>query len=216
MGRAPAGAACNIAAQSGGRTPAARWVRKRRWRARRRSPAAGSRRLDGGAVPPGSFRRGSACARQGAEGTESGGPPDRHPLNRGTTRPGGHEEGARLGSARLGSARLGSARLGSARLGSARLGSARLGSARLGSARLGSARLGSARLGSARLNYTFCGIFRHERIQRHPLATPAERGGTLPVAKRSGQVLDRCENAAGATCRARAPPSAKAGISHLH
>ena len=63
-----------------------------------------------------------------------------------TTRPGGHDEGARLGSARLGSARLGSARLGSARLGSARLGSARLGSARLGSARLGSARLGSARL----------------------------------------------------------------------
>ena len=33
---------------------------------------------------------------------ELGGQPDRHPLSRGITRPGGHKEGARLGSARLG------------------------------------------------------------------------------------------------------------------
>ena len=86
-------------------------------RPRRRSPAAGSRRLDAGAVPPGLVGRRSDGAPQGAEGRESGGQLGRPPLSRDLTRPGGHEEGsARLGSARLGSARLGSARLGSARL----------------------------------------------------------------------------------------------------
>ena len=121
----------------------------RRVEAVAREPSSSSRtRL---ATPGESVGRGSDCAPEGAEGRELGGQPDRDPLSRGITRPGGHDERARLGSARLGSARLGSARLGSARLGSARLGSARLGSARLGSARLGSARLGSARLGSARL-----------------------------------------------------------------
>ena len=116
-----------------------------------------------GAAPTANLSEEGRTAPRGARKEEElGGQPDRHPLSRGMTRPGGHGEGlgsarlgsARLGSARLGSARLGSARLGSARLGSARLGSARLGSARLGSARLGSARLGSARLGSARLYYS--------------------------------------------------------------
>ena len=130
-------------------------LRKRpsRPRHRRRSPAAGSPRLDSGAVPPRSVGRGSDCAPRGAEGRASGGQLELRRYPRlGSARLGSARLGsARLGSARLGSARLGSARLGSARLGSARLGSARLGSARLGSARLGSARLGSARLGSARL-----------------------------------------------------------------
>ena len=61
---------------------------------------AGSRRLDGGAVPGESAGRGADCAPKGADGRESGGQPGRQPLSRGLTRPGGHEEGsARLGSA---------------------------------------------------------------------------------------------------------------------
>ena len=57
-------------------------LRKRPPRPRhgRRSPAAGSRRLEEGVVPPGSVGRGSECAPRGAAGRELGGRPDRHPL----------------------------------------------------------------------------------------------------------------------------------------
>ena len=50
---------------------------------------------DAGAVPAESVGRGPDCAPEGAEGTEPGG---RHPLSRGMTRPGGHDEalGSRL------------------------------------------------------------------------------------------------------------------------
>ena len=86
-------------------------LRKRPWYPRRRSVEADSRCLDGGATPDKSVGRESDSAPQGEEGREPGDQPDRYPLSRGMTRPGGHSEG--LGSARLGSARLGSARLGS-------------------------------------------------------------------------------------------------------
>ena len=142
---------------------------------RRRVPAVGSRRLDGGAAPGESVGRGSDCAPRGAEGRELGGQLRLRRYSRlGSARLGSARLGsARLGSARLGSARLGSARLGSARLGSARLGSARLGSARLGSARLGSARLGSARLGSARLGSAiYYSTARHDPRQNAGINQP--------------------------------------------
>ena len=49
-------------------------------------------------MPGGSVGRGSDCAPRGAEERELGGRPDRHPLSRGMTRPGGHEDnlGSRL------------------------------------------------------------------------------------------------------------------------
>ena len=54
-------------------------------------------------------------------------------------------------------------------------------------------------------------------FERYGVKPIADRMGTLPVAQRSGHVLDRltrCKSAGGAICGARAQPSAKTINSH--
>ena len=155
---------------------------------------------------------------------------------------------ARLGSARLGSARLGSARLGSARLLIILFAASSLSSAfkiialplhvrrrdcrRAGSEPRKRCRVGSSKAAvpsgqdegakNARAEDPRSGSG-HLRpngrwFERYGVKPNADRMGTLPVAQRSGHVLDRLarsESVEGATRRARAQHSAKVGISHF-